>query len=145
MSGKTPEDHGGGRCEEGAKREGEPAVTRRLCIDDYEWMIRARKAFLAADHSGDLEAARAAEILAGDRRLDGPLFMEWEVRPLFDRALVRALRILLDRVEEDLALGGTPPSEIPEAAARLRKEIQETIERLAGKRGLDPGVRRSGN
>ena len=75
-----------------------------MLIEDFDLMIEARRGYLAEldrltgkdDALSDVQA-RDQVVLTGDTRLEGPIFMEWELEAEVDAALVRALILLHER------------------------------------------------
>lgn len=109
-------------------------ATRRMRIDDYELMGHARRRYLAdlgqlGDRMTD-DQRRDYDVLLQDKRLEGPLFMDWEIEAEVDRVLVVALHRLLDTVEPDLEGRGIPAEELPLYVEGRKTAIQETIARL---------------
>ncbi len=109
-------------------------ATRRMRIDDYELMGHARRRYLS--HLQELgseitdEQRRHQEVLTQDTRLEGPLFMDWDIEATFDGVLIVALKRLLDTVEDDLADRGIPPEELPIYIEGRENAIREMLERF---------------
>ena len=107
-------------------------------IDDYELMGYARRTYLAElqrrQGAGGLsqDEARCQSVLAEDQRLEGALFMDWQLNDEFDQALTAALAFIDGRVEEELAAKGIPEHELPEYIAGRREAIRRTIAILEG-------------
>ncbi|MFQ5503290.1 MAG: hypothetical protein ACE5F1_00665 [Planctomycetota bacterium] len=111
------------------------APTRRMRIDDFELMGHARRVYLEyleerESSSLDPSELRIQKVLREDTRLEGPLFMDWELREEFDRALVVALRFLEAGVETELADQSIPPGQLPRYVEGRRAAIRRTMRAL---------------
>lgn len=105
-------------------------------------MIEARRGYLAeldglTRKEGSLSEVQARDqvVLTGDTRLEGPLFMEWELEAEVDAALVRALILLHERVPEQAALAAVPEENRAGYIDGKRQAIQRCRARLAGELG----------
>lgn len=96
-----------------------------MTIEDYEILIRARRIFLAAEAPQGSAQRHWQDLLRADRRLEGPLFMDWERKPELDAAYAHALQRLLLAVE-----GGASPET---GAGPLRPPAPEAVRRTLAK------------
>lgn len=109
-----------------------------MLIEDYELMGHARRAYLGwldAKEGGEglsREETQYRDDLRGDTRLEGALLMDWELRPEFDEALIRALEFCAARVAEDLAPQNIPAADVPLYLEGRKQAIQRVIARLRG-------------
>ncbi len=115
---------------------------RRMLIEDFDLMIEARRSYLAVldgrVQKGETlseEQARDQGALVADKRLEEPLFMEWELRGVVDDALGRALAQLYERVPEQASLKAVPEEHLAAYIEGKREAIGRCRARLAGELG----------
>lgn len=116
------------------------AKTRRMLIEDIDLMIGARRRLLAyavrASEQEELLApdlAEAAGFLRLDERLDGPIFVEMEVDPDFDKAM----RVALAFEREQLPKGPQPLQGESSDVPLWLEDRLDAIERLRARLGED--------
>lgn len=113
-----------------------------MLIEDFDLMIEARRSYLSTldglAHEGvELTGVQAQDrgALAADTRLEGPLFMDWELNEVVDQALIRALTELHRSVPDQALRNGVPEEHRAVYIEGKREAILRCRARLAGEFG----------
>jgi len=109
-------------------------MSKRMRIEDFELMIEARRRYLAADvdHSSEAESHDGGhrETLEASKKLEGPLFMDWEPDAHLDAALRAALRFLAERLPKDPPPPRLEPADVEDFLSQRLRAIEELIAKL---------------